>query len=164
MITAVSGASTSTLLSRLAKKMSRSAQEEELGMRPRHFWVLSFLSDHDGVPQHELGDAFMLDANNAVLLLNELETAGYIERRRNPKDRRFRKLWNDFQFQQLHDRQSPPAELDEPVILPFVRRAVLPDVPQAPKLPGRRIRLDRGSASKPHLPRPAWKPDTKHAP
>ena len=88
MITAVSGASTSTLLSRLAKKMSRSAQEEELGMRPRHFWVLSFLSDHDGVPQHELGDAFMLDANNAVLLLNELETAGYIERRRNPKDRR----------------------------------------------------------------------------
>ena len=57
-------------------------------MRPRHFWVLSFLSDHDGVPQHELGDAFMLDANNAVLLLNELEAAGYIERRRNPQDRR----------------------------------------------------------------------------
>ncbi len=88
MIIAVSGASTSTLLSRLAKKISRSAQEEELGMRPRHFWVLSFLSDHDGVPQHELGDAFMLDANNAVLLLNELDAAGYIERRRNPQDRR----------------------------------------------------------------------------
>jgi DNA-binding MarR family transcriptional regulator len=88
MIIAVSGASTSTLLSRLAKKISRSAQEKELGMRPRHFWVLSFLSDHDGVPQHELGDAFMLDANNAVLLLNELEAARYIERRRNPQDRR----------------------------------------------------------------------------
>jgi DNA-binding MarR family transcriptional regulator len=88
MIIPVSSASTSTLLSRLAKKISRSAQEEQLGMRPRHFWVLSFLSDHDGVPQHELGDAFMLDANNAVLLLNELETAGYIQRRRNPKDRR----------------------------------------------------------------------------
>jgi DNA-binding MarR family transcriptional regulator len=88
MIISVSGASTSTLLSRLAKKISRSAQEEELGMRPRHFWVLSFLSDHDGVPQHELGDAFMLDANNAVLLLNELEVADYIERRRNPEDRR----------------------------------------------------------------------------
>jgi DNA-binding MarR family transcriptional regulator len=88
MIIAVPAASTSTLLSRLAKKISRSAQEEELGMRPRQFWVLSFLSDHDGVPQHELGDAFMLDANNAVLLLNELEAAGYIERRRNPQDRR----------------------------------------------------------------------------
>jgi DNA-binding MarR family transcriptional regulator len=88
MIIAVPGASTSTLLSRLAKKLARSAQEEELGMRPRHFWVLSFLSNHDGVPQHELGDAFMLDANNAVLLLNELEAAGYIERRRNPQDRR----------------------------------------------------------------------------
>jgi DNA-binding MarR family transcriptional regulator len=88
MIIAVSSASTSTLLSRLAKKMARSAQEEELGIRPRQFWVLSFLSEHDGVPQHELGDAFMLDANNAVLLLNELEAAGYIERRRNPQDRR----------------------------------------------------------------------------
>ncbi len=57
-------------------------------MRLRHFWVLSFLQDRDGIPQHELGDAFMLDANNAVLLLNELEAAGYIERRRSPADRR----------------------------------------------------------------------------
>lgn len=80
---------------------------------------------------------------------------------RNPKDRRFRKLWSDFQFQQLHESQSPPAQLDEPVLLPFVRRAVLPELP---KLPGRRIRLDCGSVSKPHLPRPAWKSDTKHAP
>jgi len=83
---------------------------------------------------------------------------------RNPKDRRFRKLWADFQFKQLHESQAPPAKLDEPVFLPFVRRAVLPEVPEVPKLPGRRIRLDRGSVSKPHLPRPAWKPDTKHAP
>jgi DNA-binding MarR family transcriptional regulator len=30
----------------------------------------------------------MLDANNCVLLLNELDDAGYIERRRDPQDRR----------------------------------------------------------------------------
>ena len=76
------------LLQRLSKRISRSTSEEQLGMRLRHFWVLSFLQDRDGIPQHDLGDAFMLDANNAVLLLNELEAAGYIERRRNPADRR----------------------------------------------------------------------------
>ncbi len=86
--TEVAATSTSSLLSRLAKKVSRATPETELGMRMRHYFVMTFLADRDGVAQHELGDAFMLDANNAVLLLNELETAGYIERRRNPEDRR----------------------------------------------------------------------------
>ncbi len=79
---------TSSLLSRLAKKVSRATPESELGMRLRHYFVMTFLADRDGIAQHELGDAFMLDANNAVLLLNELESAGYVERRRNPDDRR----------------------------------------------------------------------------
>lgn len=84
----VAASSTSSLLSRLAKKVSRATPESELGMRLRHYYVMTYLADRDGIAQHELGDAFMLDANNAVLLLNELEDAGYIERRRNPDDRR----------------------------------------------------------------------------
>jgi DNA-binding MarR family transcriptional regulator len=79
---------TATLMYRLAKKITRNTPEDQLGMRLRHFWVLSHLADRDGVPQHELADAFMMDANNAVLLLNELEDAGWIERRRNADDRR----------------------------------------------------------------------------
>lgn len=79
---------TSTLLSRLAKKIARSTPEAALGMRLRLYMALSFLADHDGIAQHEFGDALLLDRNNAVLLLNELEEAGYIERRRNPEDRR----------------------------------------------------------------------------
>ncbi len=79
---------TATLMYRLAKKITRNTPEDELGMRLRQFWVLSHLAEKDGIPQHELADAFMMDANNAVLLLNELEDAGWIERRRNPDDRR----------------------------------------------------------------------------
>jgi DNA-binding MarR family transcriptional regulator len=87
--TTTSPPNTSTLLHRLAKKITRSTPEADLGMRPRHFWVLSYLADRDdGTAQLELADAFMLDANNAVLLLNELEDAGWVERRRNPDDRR----------------------------------------------------------------------------
>jgi DNA-binding MarR family transcriptional regulator len=79
---------TATLMYRLAKKITRNTPEDQLGMRLRQFWVLSHLAERDGIPQHELADAFMMDANNAVLLLNELEDAGWIERRRNPDDRR----------------------------------------------------------------------------
>jgi DNA-binding MarR family transcriptional regulator len=84
----LSAPATSTLVSRLAKKISRCTPEESLGMRLRQFWALSYVTERDGATQHELGDAFMLDANNVVLLLNELEAAGFIERRRDPDDRR----------------------------------------------------------------------------
>jgi DNA-binding MarR family transcriptional regulator len=54
----------------------------------RHLGMLSYLRDHDGAPQQELGEAFCMDANNVVLLLNELEDQGHIARRRDPADRR----------------------------------------------------------------------------
>ncbi len=79
---------TSTLLYRLAKKITRCVPEEQLGMKLRQFWLLSFLADKGSVGQHEIGEAFMLDANNVVLLLNELESQGWVERRRDPADRR----------------------------------------------------------------------------
>ncbi len=80
---------------------------------------------------------------------------------RHPRDPRFRKLWNDFQFRQVSESQGEPPVAAEPVILPFVRRASLPETPQ---VGGRIIRLDQASKPAPHLPRPAWLPDTKHAP
>jgi DNA-binding MarR family transcriptional regulator len=44
--------------------------------------------DHDACPQQDLADAFCMDANNVVLLLNELESLGYATRLRDPHDRR----------------------------------------------------------------------------
>jgi DNA-binding MarR family transcriptional regulator len=79
---------TITLLSRLSKLVYRRTPEEALGMRLRQFVVLSYLAEHNGVQQGELGDILCMDSNNLVLLLNELETAGYAERRRDTEDRR----------------------------------------------------------------------------
>lgn len=76
------------LLSRLAKVVYRRSDAERLGMRLRWFVALSFVNDHDGAPQQALGEALCIDANNLVLLLNELEAAGLAERRRDPLDRR----------------------------------------------------------------------------
>jgi MarR family transcriptional regulator, temperature-dependent positive regulator of motility len=76
------------LLTRLAKQVYRASGEELLGMHLRLLMALSYVRDHDGAPQQELGEALCMDANNVVLLLNELEDRGYLARRRDPGDRR----------------------------------------------------------------------------
>jgi DNA-binding MarR family transcriptional regulator len=76
------------LLTRLAKQVYRRSSEELLGMHLRLLMALSYVRDHDGVPQQELGDVLCMDANNVVLLLNELEELEYVTRRRDPEDRR----------------------------------------------------------------------------
>jgi DNA-binding MarR family transcriptional regulator len=76
------------LLTRLAKVLHRKSTEELLGMRFRHFIALRYLADRDSCSQQMLGEDLMVDANNVVILLNELEAAGFAERRRDPLDRR----------------------------------------------------------------------------
>ena len=76
------------LLARLAKQVMRRSNPELLGMDLRLLMALSYLSDHDGAPQQELVDALCMDAKNVVLLLNDLEDLGHLERRRDPEDRR----------------------------------------------------------------------------
>jgi DNA-binding MarR family transcriptional regulator len=79
---------TITLLTRLSKLVYRKTPESQLGVRLKHFVVLSYLADRDGISQQELGDICAMDANNLVLVLNELEAAGLAQRRRDPEDRR----------------------------------------------------------------------------
>jgi MarR family transcriptional regulator, temperature-dependent positive regulator of motility len=76
------------LLTRLAKQVYRRSSEELLGMHVRHLVALSYVRDHDGGPQQGLAEALCMDANNVVLLLNELEDLDYVTRRRDPSDRR----------------------------------------------------------------------------
>ena len=77
------------LLTRLAKQVYRASGEELLGMHLRLLMALSFVRDSDGgTPQQALAEALCMDANNVVLLLNELEDRRYVARRRDPDDRR----------------------------------------------------------------------------
>ena len=76
------------LTSRLAKQFYRRSDEEQLGMHLRHLVALAYVRDHEGCPQQDLAEAFCMDANNVVLLLNELEDLGYATRLRDPHDRR----------------------------------------------------------------------------
>ena len=79
---------TMVLMSRLAKQFYRRSDEQLLGMHLRHLVALAYVRDHDACPQQDLAEAFCMDANNVVLLLNELEQLGFAERMRDPQDRR----------------------------------------------------------------------------
>ena len=59
-----------------------------LGMRPRHLVALTMLRDGQEVTQQALSSILQIDGANVVGLLNELETAGLVTRRRAPEDRR----------------------------------------------------------------------------
>jgi DNA-binding MarR family transcriptional regulator len=74
------------LLSRLSKQAMRATPESEMGMSLRHFMALHHLPE--ALPQRELAEMLCIDANNTVILLNELEAAGWIVRERDPADRR----------------------------------------------------------------------------
>ncbi len=50
--------------------------------------ALAYLRDTEHSSQQALFEALCIDANSCVLLLNELERLGYVERRRDPQDRR----------------------------------------------------------------------------
>jgi MarR family transcriptional regulator, temperature-dependent positive regulator of motility len=79
---------TITLLAQLTKVVHRKTTEELLGMRWRHFIALSVLYDQPALSQQSLCEALVTDPNNCVLLLNEMESLGYVERKRDPADRR----------------------------------------------------------------------------
>ena len=76
------------LLSQLNRVVYRRATEDVLGIRLKQLIALEVLAKNEGCLQQELGATLMVDPNNCVLLLNELDEHGFVERRRDPKDRR----------------------------------------------------------------------------
>jgi DNA-binding MarR family transcriptional regulator len=76
------------LLSQLNRVVYRRATEDVLGIKLKQLIALEILVRNEGCLQQELGATLMVDPNNCVLLLNELDDHGYVERQRDPGDRR----------------------------------------------------------------------------
>ena len=75
------------LLIKLTRSVYRRASEDVLGLKLKSYMVLTNLRE-GGLPQADLCASMQMDANNTVLLLNDLEGKGFVERRRDPTDRR----------------------------------------------------------------------------
>jgi DNA-binding MarR family transcriptional regulator len=79
---------TMSLLTQVARVVFRRATDEVIGMRLKQLIALDHLRGHKGCLQQSLSQTLMVDANNCVILLNELDDLGYVERKRDPEDRR----------------------------------------------------------------------------
>lgn len=66
---------------------------QPLGVTRSQWWVLAYVSRHDGMAQSELAN--MLEIGKAALgcLIDRLESAGFVERRPDATDRRIKRIY-----------------------------------------------------------------------
>ncbi len=90
MARASSSSTTGTivLLTRLARAVFLRSSVDRVGMNLKNMVVLVYLRDHPSVSQQVMTEDLTMDSNTGVLVLNDLEDLEYVERRRDPADRR----------------------------------------------------------------------------
>ena len=78
----------------LMSKVSQLAREgferalEPMGLKARHYGVMSALAGEGSLAQKDLGERLAIDRTTMVGLVDELEGLGLVERRRDSEDRR----------------------------------------------------------------------------
>ena len=76
---------------------------EPLGLEPQQAALLRYIASADGLSQQALADLLGLARSRMVVLIDELEQRGLVERRRSPSDRRAYALHLTGEGQELLD-------------------------------------------------------------
>jgi DNA-binding MarR family transcriptional regulator len=72
----------------IGERMANETWAHEAGFRPGCIGVLRVVAAREPVSQREVSEALLLDPSDLVTLVDILEGAGLVERRRDPADRR----------------------------------------------------------------------------
>ena len=76
------------LLTRLSRAVFLRSTVDLVGMNLKNMVVLAYLRDHPSASQQVMTEDLSMDSNTGVLVLNDLEDLEFVERRRDPSDRR----------------------------------------------------------------------------
>jgi DNA-binding MarR family transcriptional regulator len=72
----------------IGERMAEESWAQDAGFRPGCIGVLRVVAAREPVSQREVSEALLLDPSDLVTLIDILERAGLVERRRDPADRR----------------------------------------------------------------------------
>jgi DNA-binding MarR family transcriptional regulator len=84
-----------------------------LGLEPRQYGMLTRLAANEGKSQQAIGDLMGLNPTRMVFLVDELERLGFVERRRNPADRRSYALYLTDQGREILRRAQDARRVHE---------------------------------------------------
>jgi DNA-binding MarR family transcriptional regulator len=90
---------------KVVRKLERRLDEHGLALA--HFEMLVKLSMAEGMTQQELAARLLVTKGNVCVLLDRLESNGWVERREHPEDRRANKLFLTKQGRKLLDEVLP---------------------------------------------------------
>ncbi len=91
---------------------------QPIGLRPRHYAVLSALVDNpDLATQHAVGGCLAIDPSTMVAVVDDLENQGLVRRHRDPADRRRYRLAVTSKGQQKHKACRAVADRIEAELL-----------------------------------------------
>jgi DNA-binding MarR family transcriptional regulator len=113
------------LLARLGQRQSAqfTTALEPHGLRPRHFQVLNVIALAAGISQQELGRRLGLDPSGMVATLDDLEERGFVERRRDPADRRRYQLHlTDTGAVKLSDARGSAQQVAQELLSPLSKQ------------------------------------------
>lgn len=82
----------------------------EYGLTGAQFDVLSHLASEPGLNQQMLAGRLLVTKGNVCGLIDRLETAGYVERRADPEDRRTHRLYLTLAGERAFDAAAPALE------------------------------------------------------
>jgi DNA-binding MarR family transcriptional regulator len=108
----------------------------EPGLRPLARAVLLIVNQRGPSSQREISDVLGLDPSDLVSMLDQLEDAGFIERRRDPEDRRRNQIVTTARGKKAAARIAELAERAEEVAL---ERLTEPERKQLAQLLGRAL-------------------------
>jgi DNA-binding MarR family transcriptional regulator len=109
---------TLALVTMLSKSVySTVADRDGSSVKMKQVIALSYLRELGAVGQKYLGAVLCLDANNTVLLLNDLERDGLLVRKRDPDDRRRHVVeLTETGLQVLHDAELGMSEIEDSLL------------------------------------------------
>ena len=114
----------SLLIAQLGRGMRRRIEQAvaPTGLRPRELLALQHLQERGPSAQQTLAELVGVDATNLVAVLNSLEDAGLIDRRRNRADRRRAIIALSEKGERLlADLDRALREVDDEILAPLTR-------------------------------------------